>query len=178
MAVIMARPSPLGRPTGPPPPPRLVPVPSPLVIAQRLSTVQRRSTGILMMLMIEFVLGMITNLYVTLPSHHPGAGSGPYFSGALTGVLWSLVSGIPALVLHVVMGILLLVAAVELLVRSVRIRHTVAIGLSALALAGIILAGFNGASFLKYELNISSMLMSVGFALAMGCCVYLQRLTG
>lgn len=59
----------------------------------------------------------------------------------------------------------------------VRVRHAAAIGLSPLALAGIILAGFNGASFLKYQLNISSMLMSVGFALAMGGCVYLQRLT-
>ncbi|MGA8015761.1 MAG: hypothetical protein WCB85_07580 [Candidatus Dormiibacterota bacterium] len=148
------------------------------MIAQRLASVQRRSTGILIMLMIEFVLGMITNLYVTVPSSHPGAGSGPYFSGAVTSVLWSLVSGIPALVLHVVMGILLLVAAVELLVRTVRVRHAAAIGLSTLALAGIILAGFNGASFLKYQLNISSMLMSVGFALAMGGCVCLQRLTG
>ena len=51
--------------------------------------------------------------------------------------------------------------------------HTAAIRAG---LTGIILAGFNGASFLKYQLNISSMLMSAGFALSMGSYVLLLRL--
>jgi hypothetical protein len=41
----------------------------------------------------------------------------------------------------------------------------------------IIFAGFNGASFLKYNLNISSMLMSVGFAVAVVCYVVILGLS-
>ena len=76
-----------------------------------------------------------------------------------------------------VIGILLLVSAVELVVHAVRSRRgAAATWLAAGGLAAIIFAGFNGASFLKFNLDISSMLMSVGFALAVVCYVGLLSL--
>jgi hypothetical protein len=38
-------------------------------------------------------------------------------------------------------------------------------------LAGVLAAGFNGASFLNYDEDLSSMLMSAGFALALAAYV-------
>ncbi len=139
---------------------------------RRLDVLRRRTVATLVLLAIQFVIGMALNLYVTIPTHHAGAGSGPYLSGALASVLWSFTSGLPPLIIHVVIGILLLLSAVELVVHAVRAgREAAAVWLAAGGLIAIIFAGFNGASFLKYNLEISSMLMSVGFALAVVCYV-------
>ncbi len=43
---------------------------------------------------------------------------------------------------------------------------------------GLMLADFNGASFLRYQLSISSMLMSAGFALSTFCYVGVLSLAG
>ncbi len=62
------------------------------------------------------------------------------------------------------------------MVHSVRAGRRAAVWLAAAGLTAIIFAGFNGASFLKYNLNISSMLMSVGFAVAVVCYVVILSL--
>jgi hypothetical protein len=137
---------------------------------RRLGVVRRRTAATLVLLAIQFLVGMSLNLYVTIPTHHPGAGSGPYLSGALASVLWSFTSGLPLLIVHVVIGVLLLLSAVELVVHAVRSRRgAAATWLAAGGLIAIIFAGFNGASFVKYNVDISSMLMSVGFAVAVVC---------
>jgi hypothetical protein len=87
------------------------------------------------MLVVQFLLGMITNLYVAIPGRHPGSGPGPYLSGAFQSVIWSLTSGIPALVLHAAEGILLVLAAIEMLVRAALIRRPAPIWLTGAALA-------------------------------------------
>jgi hypothetical protein len=149
------------------------------IARRRLGVLRRRTAATLVLLAIQFLVGMSLNLYVTIPTHHAGAGSGPYLSGALASVLWSFTSGLPLLIVHVVIGILLLLSAVELVVHAVRSRRgAVAVWLAAVGLAAIIFAGFNGASFLKYNLDISSMLMSVGFALAVVCYGGLLSIAG
>lgn len=138
----------------------------------RLTVLRRRTAATLVLLAVQFLVGMSVNLYVTIPTHHSGAGSGPYLSGALASVLWSFSSGLPLLIVHVAIGVLLLLSSVELLVHAVRSgRGAAPIWLAAGGLIAIIFAGFNGASFLKYNLDISSMLMSVGFAVAVVCYV-------
>jgi hypothetical protein len=129
------------------------------------------------LLVVQFLFGVSVNLYVTIPTHHPGAGSGPYLSGAVSSVLWSFSSGLPLLIVHVVLGVVLLLSGIELVVHSVRAGRRAVIWLAALGLMAIIFAGFNGASFLKYNLNISSMLMSVGFAVAVVCYVVILGLS-
>jgi hypothetical protein len=129
------------------------------------------------LLVVQFLFGVSVNLYVTIPTHHPGAGSGPYLSGAVSSVLWSFSSGLPLLIVHVVIGVLLFLSGIELAVHSVRAGRRPVIWLAAVGLMAIIFAGFNGASFLKYNLNISSMLMSVGFAVAVVCYVVILGLS-
>jgi len=145
---------------------------------RRLGVLRRRTAATLVLLVIQFLVGMSLNLYVTIPTHHPGAGSGPYLSGAVASVLWSFSSGLPLLIIHVVIGIVLLLNGVELVLHAVRShRGQTPIWFAAVGLTAIIFAGFNGASFLKYNLSISSMLMSVGFAVAVVCYVVILTLT-
>jgi hypothetical protein len=36
---------------------------------------------------------MVVNVYVVLPSRHPGAGAGDYFTGAVSGLGWVISTG-------------------------------------------------------------------------------------
>jgi hypothetical protein len=145
--------------------------------ARRVGVLRRRTATTLVMLVVQFLVGVSLNLYVTIPTRHPGAGSGPYLSGALSSVFWSFTSGPPLLMVHVVIGIVLLLSGIELVVHGVRAGRRAAIWLAAVGLTAIIFAGFNGASFLKYNQNISSMLMSGGFGVSVVCYVGLLRLS-
>ena len=121
--------------------------------------------ALVLTLVLEFLLGMWVNLFVAIPSHHPGV-TGGYLGGAVAGVFWALLHGAWVLRLHVALAIVLFLMAVAQLARTVRTRSGGALGWSVVGLVGLIGAGFNGASFLNYGHNFSSMLMSVGFALA------------
>src|SRR5215831_3694557 len=88
----------------------------------------------LIVLIIQFALGMGVNLYVTLPAAgHPGHSSW-FGNGALLG-------------LHATLGMFLVLAAIALLVRAIRARNVTLIVISAAGLAAIVLAFFLGASF-------------------------------
>ena len=125
------------------------------------------------MLIIQFLLGMAVNLFVTIPTHHPGANPPEYFSGVVTSVSWSILHGGLWLTLHAVWGLVLVLGAVGTLVQTIRLGGGGRITLAALGLIGVLGAGFNGGSFLNYNENFSSMLMAVGFALATSAYVAL-----
>jgi hypothetical protein len=113
------------------------------------------SFGAVIMLIIEFILGMIYNLYGTAPTASKSIG---LFSS-------------PVLALHVVVSILLLVAAAMLLVRSIGARHRLTIWMSALGLAAIIAAGFAGLGFTRSGAAGASLGMSLAFAVSLACYV-------
>jgi hypothetical protein len=135
---------------------------------RRATELRRQTTATLILLTVQFVLGMLANLFVMLPTDHPGAGPGPYFSGALQGLIWSFSSGVAVLILHVVLGILLLLNGIRLIEVAVRGHRRAAVWFASVGLFGVLFAGINGASYLKYNENVSSMLMAAGFALAVG----------
>lgn len=120
----------------------------------------------LLLLQVQFFVGMLVNLYIQVPAVHPGAGAADYFSGVVQGVGWALTSSPIALLIHVALGLLLCLASFILLGFSIASRRTAWIISSTLGLIGIIGAGFNGASFLNYGHDFSSLLMSTGFFLA------------
>jgi hypothetical protein len=127
----------------------------------------RRSLGFALgMLIIQFLLGMVVNLFVTIPSNHPGANPPEYFGGVVQSVSWAILHGGLWLTLHAVWGLVLVLAAFGTLVQAIRLGGG-RITLAALGFVGVLGAGFNGGSFLNYNQNFSSMLMAVGFALAM-----------
>ena len=121
---------------------------------------------ILLLLATQFLVGMLVNLFVVVPSNHPGTKAPEYFSGVVTGVLWVLGHGTLWLLLHAIIGLSLFLASLILLGLAIASRRRAWIISSIVGLLGIMAAGFNGASFLNYGENFSSLLMSMGFLVA------------
>ena len=69
---------------------------------------------------------------------------------------------------HVSFGLALVVAGIVVIALAVRSASRLALGTSVLGGAVIIGAGFNGASFLDFDRDYSSMIMASLFAVALG----------
>jgi hypothetical protein len=119
----------------------------------KLARLRLSSFGLVTMLILEFILGTIYSLYGTAPAPHKSIG---LFSS-------------PDLALHVILGILLFLAAVMQVVRSVATRHRLAVSLSAVGLVAIIGAGFAGLGFTGSGANGASLGMALLFAVALAC---------
>jgi hypothetical protein len=120
------------------------------------------------LLIIQYLLGMAVNLFVTLPTSHPGAGAANYFGGAASGVGWVISDGPGWAAAHAAFGLMLVVVAIAVVVLAWRHGHT-AIALATLGGLAIIGAGFNGVSFVNYGHDFSSMIMAALWALALTC---------
>jgi hypothetical protein len=111
------------------------------------------SFGALTMLVIQFVLGVAYNLYGTPPKSTKSIGM---FSS-------------PLLDAHVIMGILLIIAAIMLVVRSVQARLAPVIATSVVGLLAILVAFGAGSDFIKAGDNAPSFGMALFAAVAMLC---------
>lgn len=140
---------------------------SPVSTTKTTPTVLRPLAAItLLFLAVQFLIGMLVNLFVTVPAVHPGANAANYFLGVIQGVIWSLTQGTLYLLLHAAVGLLLFLLSLILVGLAIAARRRAWIITSIPGLIGIVGAGFNGASFMNYGHNFSSLLMSVGFLLA------------
>src|SRR5215471_12504152 len=124
------------------------------------------SAAMVVLLLAQFLLGMAVNLFVKIPRNHPGARPSEYFSGAPQSVVWALSAGPFWLILHASLGLLLLLAAAALLALAIASRWRGPIIAAVVGLLAVLAAGFNGASFLNYDEDVSSMIMSAAFAVA------------
>jgi len=125
--------------------------------AERLVRLRMSSFGVVVMLIIQFILGIIYNLYGTAPTSTKSIG---LFSS-------------PVIALHVIVGILLLLAGIAQLVRAIGTRHQLAIWLSALGLLFILGAFFAGLGFTNSGAAGASLGMALAFAAALACYVVL-----
>ena len=133
--------------------------------------VRRTTIGLIIALIAQFLTGMLVNLFVTIPDSHPGSQPTEYFAGSFQSVAWAISSGPSLLVAHVGLGLILGIGSVALIIRVRalgRRRLTVAAVLAFLFIVG---AGFNGASFLDFNEDFSSMIMATLFAAALMCYV-------
>ena len=121
---------------------------------------------ILVLLATQFLIGMLVNLFVQVPAVHPGTNAPEYFSGVAQGVAWALLHAPLWLQLHSIVGLLLFIASIVLVVFAITARRRAWIIISVVGVLGIMAAGFNGASFMNYGHDFSSLLMSLGFLLA------------
>ena len=115
--------------------------------------IRMASFGALTMLVIQFVLGTAYSLYGTAPA-----------SGKSVGMFSS-----PLLAIHVIMGILIIIAAIMLVVRAVQARHTPTIATTVAGLLVILGAFGAGSSFANDGSNGASLGMAVLTAVAMLC---------
>jgi hypothetical protein len=138
-------------------------------VTASLERLRRATFVVLLLLLIQFALGIAANLYVTVPIHHPGAGASDYFTGSLRSLGWALHAAPIALAAHAALGLLLVLAAAGLIFQAARVRRRLLVAAASLGTGCVIGAGFNGASFLDYAMNVSSLIMALLFALAMLC---------
>ena len=118
-------------------------------------------------LVVQFLLGMAVNLFVTIPTDHPGANPPEYFGGVVQSVTWAILHGHVLLIIHASLGLVLVLNAAGLLIAAIRTRTRDLIIVTAFGALAILAAGFNGGSFLNYNQDFSSMLMASFFAVAM-----------
>lgn len=123
---------------------------------------------LVMALLVQFAAGMVVNLFVQIPAHHPGSSPSEYFGGSAQSVFWAITgSGEPFLIFHAAWGLLLVLRGLGLVFETRGLGRR---AITVLALLGFLLtlgAGFNGASFLDFNEDYSSMIMATLFALAM-----------
>src|SRR5271170_5058370 len=95
--------------------------------------VQMASVGVVTMLIIQFILGMIYNIYGTAPTATKSVG------------MFSSVT----LSLHVIMGILLVITAIMQVIRTTKLHHRSALILSWIGLVAIIAAWGTGEAYIQ-----------------------------
>src|SRR6266852_2280657 len=95
----------------------------------RQARLRRSSLAIVIVLIVQFGLGIGVNLYVTLP----GAGDPGHASWFANG---------PLLAFHAALGLFLILAAIFVLVRAIRATNRTLIVTSAGGLVAILLAAF------------------------------------
>lgn len=128
------------------------------------NTLRRQASGLLTGYGIQFLLGMALNLFVSLPTTHPGTVGSNYFARSGQSLMWALMNkGGWALTVHATLALLLALGSIGLFVSALRRDGRgwqVASGIAALLTVGAL---FNGLSFLNYNENVSSMIMAVGW---------------
>ncbi|MGH9072163.1 MAG: hypothetical protein ACRDX8_13610 [Acidimicrobiales bacterium] len=134
-----------------------------------LDKFRRLNLTMLVLLLVQFGFGIGTNLYVKIPSQHPGAQASNYFTGLMKGIGWVIPNGAIVLAAHAALGLALILVGLAVLVRSFSAHRGGILAASLIGWLAIIGAGFNGASFLNYNNDISSLIMSLLFALAVLC---------
>jgi hypothetical protein len=126
--------------------------------ASRVKGLRRAGLAAFVILLIQYGFGMYVNLYVTIPGADHGKGIGAAIS-----------NGPAALSVHAVLGILLILSAIGLLVQAVIARHWAVLVASVIALAAIIGAFFQGASFVGQGHAAASMGMAILAGVALLC---------
>lgn len=127
------------------------------IVAGKIRGLRITTLAGLVMLLLEYGLGVWTNLYAHLPASDQGKATFAAFGGAVA-------HGPAGLALHALLGTLLIVTAVSVVVRAALARQTAPIVLGCVALLAILTAWFSGTKFVSDAANGASF----GMALATG----------
>ncbi|HSX16706.1 MAG TPA: hypothetical protein VLH86_01235 [Patescibacteria group bacterium] len=128
------------------------------------SMIRHNVAGLLVLLVVQFIVGMYLNFYTELPDSHPGT-SGSFAPS----IPWVLANhaGL-ALVIHVIVWILLTVGGIAVLVRAILSRRKAYIVGSSVGFLFILMAGSGGLSFLnRGGADKDSFMMAIGFIVAL-----------
>jgi len=110
-------------------------------------------TVIMVLLFIQFILGMYVNLYVSFPPLNSITNAGPH--------------GFPpnyiVVMLHMMLGFLILMVSFIMLLLSIKIRNSKLVLSSSVSFVFVIIAGISGFLFLFNEANLYSLIMAISF---------------
>jgi hypothetical protein len=125
--------------------------------------------GVALLVIVQTAIGMAVNLYVSVPGHHPGAQPADYLGGSLRSVAWAIGQPAPALAIHASLGLAIVAIACWVAIRAVALGSGW-VGLASVLAACLVFgAGFNGASFVDFNDNLSSLLMAQLAVGALSC---------
>jgi hypothetical protein len=127
--------------------------------ADRLPGLRGNSFGALVILLVQYGLGIWVNLYAHIPATDRGANVASGFARAIS-------NGPVGLSVHAVLGVILIASAAAALVRAFLVRRTVLIAAAAAGLICIVTAGFSGAAFVGNGGNAASMSMAIAAGVA------------
>jgi hypothetical protein len=125
-----------------------------------LEGVRRVSVAALIMLVVQYGLGIVLNLYIAVP-----------VSGAHAGLMQEIASGPFLLTVHALLGLTLIVAALVLLVRAVRLGDRVIAVLAAAGLTAIGGAFASGEIFVRNGQSTASLAMALLTGVALLCYI-------
>ena len=130
----------------------------------RRAGLRHMSVAALIMLVLQYGLGIILNLYVGVPA-----------ADAHAGILTEIATAPPVLTLHAVLGVALIGTAILLVARAVGVRDRLAAGLATAGLTAIGGAFGAGEIFVRNGQDAASMAMAVLTGMALLC--YIGTLT-
>jgi|GEM_PF-599936 len=130
------------------------------------------------LLIAQYILGMVLDIFVDLPVTHPGSSGGTYLSRTWDGFIWALTSGGPALASHVGTATLLVLGGIATLGFAVAGHSKVWIIAASFGLLGVVLALLNGIEFINTGQDKHSFAMAMAFMIALvsyGAGLYFAR---
>lgn len=140
------------------------------VSAKRMFALRGNSFGAVVMLLVQYGLGMWVNLYAVIPKSDKG-------SNIATGVVRAITNGPLVLTLHAILGIALTLMASFAVVRAAGIGRMVTVAV-AVGLLAILLAALTGARFVGTGDNSASFVMALATAVAIFCYAFVLLVTG
>jgi hypothetical protein len=121
----------------------------------------------MVVLLVQFGLGMWVNLYARIPSNHPGTNASGYFAGVFHSVTWAILHGQIPLAVHAALGLVLSVGILHGIFWNLKWGNTASISLTVIGAAFVVAAAFNGGAFLTYGKDVYSFLMALFFGAAL-----------
>ncbi|MGH2345269.1 MAG: hypothetical protein ACRDG4_08585 [Chloroflexota bacterium] len=131
-------------------------------LATKISGLRAASFAALVMLLIEYGLGIWVSLYADLPASAKGKGILAAFGSAVT-------AGPAGLTLHALFGVALLAAGISGVVRAALLRRPQLIAIAVAALVALVIAALDGARFVGDTTNGSSFGMALFAGVAVSC---------
>lgn len=128
-------------------------------VAGRVRGLRANALAGLVMLLVEYGLGMWTNVYAKLPAADQGKATFAAFGDAVT-------HGPVGVALHALLGTVLIVTAVSVVVRAALVRQAALIVVGCVALLAILAAWLSGAKFVGDAANGASFGMALATAVA------------
>lgn len=127
--------------------------------AARLRALRGATLGILIMLVLQYAFGMWVNLYARLP---PGGAA----LGLIAAYRRAVAAGPVTLTVHALLGLALLAAGVQLVVRAALAGRPAPVVAAAVGLAALLLAALAGSAFVGHGEVGASLTMALATAVA------------
>jgi len=117
-------------------------------------SIQIRAYFILGFLVVQYLLGMAANLFVTFPDTKNAS------------TQWEFAKAQPLVILHIIVAVFLIIGGTVLLIQAIRRKNKQWIIVGIIGLVGLLGASITGARFIPTQQNVYSYIMAIAFILA------------